>query len=214
MARVAAPGLVAITDLTRAPAAELLARAAQLAQLAQPGSLAVLLRDHQASPRERLELGRALSAIARAAGQELWVADRLDLALLLEADCLHLGEASVTARDARALLGAERRVSRAWHDVGPLSEASLRELVGVDSLLVSPILAPRKGRPALGVAALAAFCRSLQAQGQGAQVVALGGVNADTAPSCLGAGAAGVAAIGAAWSNDCAELVRALGIAR
>lgn len=214
MARAAAPGLVAITDLTRVPGVELLANAARLAQLAQPGSLAVLLRDHQASPRERLELGRALSAIARAAGQELWVADRLDLALLVQADGVHLGEASVTARDARQLLGAERRISRAWHDTGPLSEGSLRELAGVDSLLVSPILEPRKGRPALGVAALAAFCRSLRALGQSAPVLALGGVSAATAPSCLGAGAAGVAAIGAAWSSDSAELVRALGIAR
>jgi thiamine-phosphate pyrophosphorylase len=214
MARAAAPRLVAITDLTRVPAAELLARAAQLSQLAKPGSLAVLLRDHQASPRERLELGRALSRIVHAAGQELWVADRLDLALLLEANGLHLGEVSVTARDARQVLGAERRVSRAWHDTEPLAEGSLLELEGVDSVLVSPILEARKGRPALGVAALGAFARSLQGHGQATEVLALGGVSAATAPSCLAAGAAGVAAIGAAWSSDSAELVQALGIAR
>jgi thiamine-phosphate pyrophosphorylase len=209
-----APRLVAITDLTRLPAAELLTRTAELSRSARPGSVAVLLRDHQASARERLALGRELSQIVRARGQELWVADRLDLALLLEAEGLHLGEGSVTARDARHLLGAECRISRAWHDAGPLTAAAQRELEGVDYLLLSPIFEARKGRPALGVAALTALSSSLQAQGHRARVLALGGVSAAGAAQCLSAGVWGVAAIGAAWSNDVTELIRALAIAR
>jgi thiamine-phosphate pyrophosphorylase len=214
MALAPAPQLVAITDLTRTGPAQLVARTAELARSTRPGSLAVLLRDHQASARERLALGRELSRILHAAGHELWVADRLDLALLLDADGLHLGEASVTAREARALLGAARRISRAWHEPGPPSELGQRELDGVDCLLLSPIFEPRKGRAALGVAALGALVGALAAQGHGAQVLALGGVSAESARSCLAAGARGVAAIGAAWSSDATELVQALAIAR
>lgn len=214
MALAALPKLVAITDLTRFPAQRLLASAAELAYKASPGRVAVLLRDHQASSRERLGLGRELGRLLRAAEQQLWIADRLDLALLLAADALHLGEGSVTARDARELLGPERRISRAWHAAGPLSEAAVTELDGVDSLLVSPILEARKGRPPLGVAALGALTESLNARGISASVMALGGVSAATAPACLAAGAQGVAAISAAWSSDVFELVRALGISR
>jgi thiamine-phosphate pyrophosphorylase len=214
MVLAALPRLVAITDLTRSSAVHVLERSAELAQSARPGSFAVLLRDHQASPRERLALGRELSRLLRAAEQQLWIADRLDLALLLAADALHLGEGSVPARDARALLGPDQLVSRAWHDAGPLSEAALSELYGADNLLLSPILQARKGRPALGLAALGAFVSSLKARGNTTSVMALGGVSAGAAPACLAAGAQGVAAIAAAWSSDAVELVRALGIER
>jgi thiamine-phosphate pyrophosphorylase len=214
MALAALPKLVAITDLTRFSSEHVLARAAELAQQARPGSLAVLLRDHQLSARERLALGRELGRLLHAAEQQLWIADRLDLSLLLAADALHLGEGSVTARDARALLGPGRRISRAWHDAGPLSEARASELDGVDTLLLSPILEPRKGRPALGVAALGALVESLRERAISSSVVALGGISAAAAAACLTAGAQGVAAIAAAWSPDSEELVSVLGIAR
>jgi thiamine-phosphate pyrophosphorylase len=214
MACAELPKLVAITDLTRFSAEHLLARTAELAQKARPGGLAVLLRDHQANSRARLSLGRELGRRLRAAEQQLWIADRLDLALLLAADALHLGEGSMTARDARALLGPDRRISRAWHVAGPLSDSAATELDEVDNVLLSPILEPRKGRPALGVTALGALTESLKARGISAGVLALGGVSAALAPACLAAGAQGVAAISAAWSSDVVELVRALGIAR
>src|SRR5688572_17357516 len=145
MAHVLLPKLLAITDLTRFSASELIERARVLSAQAAPGSVAVLLRDHSASVRERLALGRALRELTRAAGQKLWVADRLDLALTLQADGAHLGEASVSAPQARKLLGSSFRISRAWHG----GSVSADELAGTDALLVSPIFEARKGRPAL-----------------------------------------------------------------
>lgn len=209
MASLPLPKLLAITDLTRVPASELLERARALSAGAAPGTVAVLLRDHGTSVRERLRLGRALRELTRAAGQELWVADRLDLAWILQADAAHLGEASVTALHARQLLGGSVRVSRSWHDIVPADELS-----GVDALLVSPIFEARKGRPALGVAALAEVARGLATAGSSARVYALGGVSASNAAACLAAGACGVAAIAAAWADDAPELLAALGVAR
>src|SRR5947207_2584141 len=100
------PRLVAITDLSVLPPDAMLARLSRLAQSARSGTLALLLRDHAASGKQRLRFGEELRAIAREQGQELWVADRLDLALLLEADAVHLGEASVSAAVARKVLPA------------------------------------------------------------------------------------------------------------
>jgi thiamine-phosphate pyrophosphorylase len=209
MLPTALPKLLAITDLTRYSAPELIERARALSVQAVPGSVAVLLRDHGASVRERLLLGRALRELTRAAGQQLWVADRLDLALTLQADGAHLGEASVTALQARQVLGSGLRISRAWHGA-----VAAGELAGTDAVLVSPIFEARKGRPALGVAALSGAARELSGLGSSAQVFALGGVCASNVAACLAAGAYGAAAIGAAWADDVGDLVAALGAAR
>jgi len=210
----AAPRLVAITDTDVAPAGELVARLRRLATSAVPGSVALLLRDHGLSGKARLELGLALRDVAREHQQSLWVADRLDLALLLDAAGLHLGEASVSARAARRLLPEAASISRAWHAT-LLDDAALSELSAVDALLVSPVLAPRKGRPALGLSALGVLGEQLRARNQAyPHLYALGGITARDAAACLAAGATGVAAIGAALAPDVAPLLDALAIGR
>ena len=202
------PRLVAITDLSLVDRASLRARLSTLAQLAQPGSLAILLRDHEASAQLRLDLGRELRSLTRATGHELWVADRIDLALVLDAEGLHLGEGSVPPSRARTLWPS-RHLSRAWHETTP---PSARELQGVDALVLSPLFAERKGRPALGPEALSELRRAL---GEPAPALyGLGGVSSATAAACLAAGAAGVAAIGAALSPTPSALLAALGALR
>jgi thiamine-phosphate pyrophosphorylase len=204
------PRLLAITDLTRLSSAELVQRAAALAQGARPGSVAIVLRDHSESVRVRLALGRQLRELTSRAGQALWVADRLDLALVLRADALHLGEASVTPRDARSLLGNERLLSRAWHD----ERVDAAELAGTDAVLLSPVMESRKGRPALGLRGLGDFAEALRAAPHPPRLYALGGVTAESAAACVAAGAWGVAAIGAAFSPQATELLEALEIRR
>lgn len=204
--------LVAITDSTLLPEPQLIARLRQLARLARPRTVALLLRDHDASARQRLALGEHLRAIAREHQQALWVADRADLGLLLEADVLHLGEASVRARTVRPLLPSATRISRAWHH--PHGTDRDPELIDVDGLLVSPVLAPRKGRPALGLAAFRALGEQLRARNPAYPLFALGGVAATNAADCLAAGATGVAAIGAALAMDPGPLLESLAIRR
>lgn len=210
---LALPRLVAITDLSLLPEAALEARLVELCEQARRGSVAVLLRDHATSARERLRWGERLRSVTRDAEQELWVADRLDLALLLEADGLHLGEASVRARDARRLLSRTCRITRAWHQ-GGLGAAAEQELEGTDALLVSPIFEARKSRPALGLAALEQLSRELSARAAPPQLYGLGAVTAERVQPCLNAGAWGVAAIGAALSGESGPLLASLGIER
>jgi len=213
-ARSALPRLIAITDSSLGDADTLPTRLRHLAERARPGSLALLLRDHAATAKQRLALGRELRDIAVSTGQALWVADRLDLALLLQADGVHLGEASVSAAVARRLVGERVVVSRAWHKATLQGTAATEELDDVDALLVSPVLEARKGRPALGLAALGGLGEQLRARNRACQLYALGGVSAETAAGCLAAGAAGVAAIGAAQVPDPSALLTALGLLR
>ncbi len=143
------PRLIAFTDLDLAPPATLTERSERAARRAKPGSVLFVLRDKERSARERVELGRALASVARGAGQLFGVADRLDLALLLGADALHLGEGSVATEDARRLLGGRAFVTRAVHVP---EDAALAE---ADGAVFSPVIEPRKSNPAWGLGGLA-----------------------------------------------------------
>jgi thiamine-phosphate pyrophosphorylase len=65
------------------------------------GAPAVQVRAKNASARELLELGRAVLPVARAHGALLFVNDRLDVALALGADGVHLGPDDVPVAAAR-----------------------------------------------------------------------------------------------------------------
>jgi thiamine-phosphate pyrophosphorylase len=163
----------------------------------------IQLRDRELDIRERLDLGRRLADVTREFDQVLCVNDRLDLARLLDAQALHLGESSVSARNVRQCEGDRFWLTRASHD------PSRCEADGADAVLLSPIFATRKGAPALGPGAIETACT-----GSSVPVYALGGVSADSAAFCFAAGAAGVAVIGAWLATDPAPLIGALKIDR
>lgn len=186
----AGPRVVVITDRTQLSPDETLARIDALAR-APAIRPAVLLRDPELTGRALHAWGALLRRRTLDAGVSLWVADRLDVAIALEADGVHLGRRSVRVSDARTLVG-QSLVSVACHDVGEVVEAA-RE--GADVVVLSPIFAsPGKGPP-LGVETLTAARRALDEAGLGAELVALGGVDAERVETCLTAGAIGVAAI-------------------
>jgi thiamine-phosphate pyrophosphorylase len=202
------PRLIAITDLQRFSPDHTLAVWRALAGSARAGSVAVQLRAPAEPARRLLEFGAALRAIAESHGQWLIVNDRLDLAALLEADAVHLGEASISVADARQL----------WH-AGPLFRACHAPLavsgLGADALLLSPIAAPRKGAPALGLAALGRAAEALVRAGEQTRLYALGGITPEAVEGCLSVGAFGVAAIEGVFAGaDPARWARTLGITR
>jgi thiamine-phosphate pyrophosphorylase len=200
------PRLIAVTDTTVAPRGVLEARLETLLAAAVPGSVMVQLRDRQLADRERIALGHELRALTRRYRQLFAVNDRCDLAFVLETDGLHLGEKSISPEDARKLVGS-LWISRACHD------PARAESQGADAVVLAPVLAPRKGASALGVAGIAAARGALA--GSSGLLYALGGVDAASAPACLAAGADGVAAIGAVLDGrDVLPLVDALGISR
>jgi thiamine-phosphate pyrophosphorylase len=195
------PRLMVFTDLALASADVWCERTSALSQGALPGSVVFVMRDKVESVRQRLRFGRELAARARAHGQRFGVADRVDVALALDADWVHLGERSMAPHAARELV-PQATLSCAWHDPTRAPEPS-----GEVSVL-SPVVAARKGHEALGFEAL----RRATAGVRGA-VFALGGVDATSAARCLAAGARGVAVIGAALvSSEQEALLGALGI--
>ena len=186
------PRVVQITESSALPGAELFARIAAVGALApaQRGRFAVQLRDPGLSSRALASLGARLRAATRPHGIALVINDRLDLALALGADGVHLGRRSVTVAEARALLGPDAWISVACHDVDDVIRAATE---GASAATLSPIFAsPGKGTP-LGTAALRAARSALG--GRPLALYALGGVDRASAPSCFAAGADGVASI-------------------
>lgn len=189
------PRIVQITESSALPEAELFARIAAASALApeQRRRFAVQLRDPGLSSRALASLGGRLRAATRPHGIALVINDRLDLALALGADGVHLGRRSIAVADARALLGPAAWISVACHDVDDVIRAAAE---GASAATLSPIFAsPGKETP-LGTTALRAARSALSDfGGRPLALYALGGVDRASAPSCFAAGADGVAAI-------------------
>jgi thiamine-phosphate pyrophosphorylase len=169
---------------------------------APPGSIAVELRDKEASASALAELARALLPICGAAGAKLLVNDRADVARAVGALGVHLPEAGLSIRDARAVLG-DAIVARSCHDAPGLERA---EREGADFATLGPIgSVPGKGPP-IGVDG---FGRAIA--GRSLPIYALGGVDTSNARELIARGARGVAVIRAVYgSADPERAVRSL----
>lgn len=188
------PRLIAVTDAQAVGHDATLMRVQTICAHCQPGTVLLQLRDRELPAGRLAFLGGALRKMCRSTGQRFAVNDRLDLALLLGADAVHLGERSVSVGDARRLL-PEAAVYAAVHD----PKAALTS--SADAVVLAPVFAPRKGAPALGLEALAELATALRKRPGAPLLYALGGVTPKHAAACLEAGATGVAAQGAVWGD-------------
>lgn len=171
---------------------------------APPGRLAVQLRAKSLGAGELLACAHELRALTRAAGALLLVNDRVDVAALCGADGVHLPEAGLSPRAARAALGPGALIGSSCHDARGLARAA--EAGSPSYATLSPVFAVAGKAPALGVAAFGALAREAALP-----VYALGGIRTDHLPALHGAGARGVAVISAAFGNpQPAQAVRAL----
>jgi thiamine-phosphate pyrophosphorylase len=161
------------------------------------GATAIQLRDKGASGRQLAETGRALHELTRAAGAILIVNDRVDVAVAIDADGVHVGQEDLAAADARKIIGPGKIVGVS---AATIAEAIAAERDGADYLGVGTVFATGSkadaGAP-IGTEALARVAGAVRIPS-----VAIGGINAANAAACIEAGAAGVAVISAVVSAD------------
>jgi thiamine-phosphate pyrophosphorylase len=167
-----------------------------------PRAVAVQLREKDLSGRALCELAHALRIETAAAGAQFYVNDRIDVALAVGADGVHLGGEALSAADARAI-GPALAVGVSAHGLDDVRAAAGR----ADFAFLGPIYdTPSKRRygSPLGAAALIA------AAGLGLPLVAIGGIEPAAVGGAVTAGARGVACIRAVMSAaDPAAAVRA-----
>ena len=145
--------------------------------------------DHQ-----RFRTATALRQLCWDHGALFIVNDRVDLALAVEADGVHLGQGDLPPLAARRLLGPERLIGRSTHCPDHLRQAVAD---GCDYVGVGPVHAtPTKpGRPPVGLDYVrqATACSPVPC-------FAIGGVNLENAHQAMGSGAHGVAVVRALMS--------------
>ena len=182
--------------------------AVALAEAILAGGAALLqLRAKDAATAELVALARAIKARTDAAGARLIINDRADVARLVGAAGVHLGQDDLPPAAARAILGPAAVIGFSTHSLDQVA-AALRD-GAIDYLAFGPIYpttSKRGADPAQGLVALSAV-RALCAL----PLVAIGGIDASTVADVLAAGADAVAVIGAvAGAADPAAALRAL----
>lgn len=156
------------------------------------GATVVQLRDKAATTRELLRMGEELLAVTRPAGVPLIVNDRLDVALALDADGVHLGQEDLPAAVARRLLGPDKILGVSADTVEEALEA---QQAGADYLGVGDVFGTRSkpdAGEAIGLEGLRRVAEAVRIP-----VVGIGGVTAENAAAVVEAGAAGVAVLSA-----------------
>ena len=153
------------------------------------GARLVQLREKDLEGGALLALTRELRALTKKFAAELWINDRLDVALAAAADGVVLPGNSFASADARRLLGSDRGVGRSTHSAAEVERAAAE---GLDLALFGPVHAtPSKAAqgPPQGLEALQRAARA------SIPLYAVGGIDAANAAAAIDAGAWGVAVI-------------------
>jgi thiamine-phosphate pyrophosphorylase len=198
--RIILPRLYPITD-TRLSG---LTHAEQVERLAAGGATLVQLRDKLSAPREFYETARRAVEVAHALGVRLIINDRVDIALAVDADGVHLGQDDLPVERVRQVIGAERILGYSTHNVQQALEANSAP---VDYIAVGPVFETRTKEnpdPVVGPELIRQLKRQLTKP-----LVGIGGITLDSAPAVIAAGADSVAVISDLYaSGDIAARTR------
>lgn len=181
--------LIVITDRALAAPGDI---ATVTAEALRAGAPAVQLREKHLPPRDVAPLARRLRAAAHAAGALFFVNDRLDLALAVDADGVHLGPDDLPVRAARRTAPPGFLIGYSTDDPDAAAKAVAD---GADYIGCGTVYGTRtkaEAGTAIGLSRLAAVVRAVEAP-----VVGIGGITTDRAATVLGTGAAGCAVVSA-----------------
>ncbi|MBU5635657.1 thiamine phosphate synthase [Geomonas sp. Red69] len=173
------------------------------------GVRAVQLRDKGSSTKELYETAQELRRLTSRYGARLFVNDRVDVALAVDADGVHIGSSSLPLYKVRRLLGERKLIGVSCHNQ---TQAITAQEMGADFITFGPVYyTPSKaeyGEP-VGLDKLNKVAQMLQIP-----VFALGGVNLENCAETVAGEARGIALISAILSaadpRDAAKKLLAL----
>lgn len=174
-----------------------LSHAQQVARLVEGGASLIQLRDKHAAPREFYREAAAALRVARAYNARLIINDRVDIALALGADGVHLGQADLPVKAARSLLGHHAIIGFSTHSA---EQAQLATSLPVDYIAFGPVFATTTKQNPEPVAGLAELREVSEAWGRIARpmpLVAIGGIAVSNLRQAIDAGADSLAVIAA-----------------
>ena len=174
-----------------------LSHAEQVRLLTLGGASLIQLREKHLPPLDFFEQAKAAVAVAKQAGVQLLINDRVDIAIAAGAAGVHLGQDDMPPEAARKLLGPDAIVGYSTHN---LDQAINATKLPIDYLAIGPIFSTTTKSdtaPVLGLEGLRAVRHAIG----GFPLVAIGGITQANAHEVLEAGADSVAVISAILSD-------------
>lgn len=161
------------------------------------GVKAIQLREKDLVSRDLYEIAYELRKLTSRYDARLFINDRIDIALAVEADGVHLGNSSIPLHRARKILGEKRLIGVSCHN--QISAITAQE-TGADFITFGPVFyTPSKavyGDPT-GTDKLHTIANLLQIP-----VFALGGINRHNVPQAIAAGVHGIALVSAIMAAE------------
>lgn len=167
--------------------------ALDIAREALEGGVTIFqLREKEAPLKQVLEQGAQLRELCRQYGVPFLVNDRIDVAILLDADGVHVGQDDIPGLQARKLLGENKIVGIS---AGTMEEAEWAMAQNPDYLGVGPVYATSTKQDA-GEAIGTSLIQQI-ADRWSIPMVGIGGIHNDNTAKVIQAGAKGVAVVSA-----------------
>lgn len=180
------PKLYPITDARLSG----LSHAEQVERFAAGGATLIQLRDKTASPRQFYEAAVEALQVARSLKVRIIINDRVDIAIAVGADGVHIGQDDLPPEKARALVGENRLIGYSTHD---LQQAIRADSMPVDYVAIGPVFqtsTKENPDPVVGLQALGLIKSQITKP-----LVAIGGITLAQAAAVLQAGADSLAII-------------------
>ncbi len=164
------------------------------------GATIVQYREKSASTRQMIDDALVLRDLCRANGVPFLVNDRVDVALAVDADGVHVGQDDMPASLARKLIGREKilGVSAENEEQARAAIADGADYVGAGAVFATATKAD--ANQPIEIAGLLKIARMCTIP-----MVGIGGIHSSNAASVIRAGAAGVAVVSAIVSADDVE---------
>ncbi|MCT4586221.1 MAG: thiamine phosphate synthase [Carboxylicivirga sp.] len=161
------------------------------------GVTMVQLREKDISTHDFYQLAKELKKVLTPLNVPLIINDRLDIALAVDADGLHIGQSDMPYEVARQLMGADKIIGLSVETIEQAREANQLD---VDYIGLSPVFSTMTKTDINtplgleGIKEIASFTKH--------KTVAIGGINTDNAGDIIKNGADGIAVVSAIVSQE------------
>lgn len=161
------------------------------------GVTMVQVREKHGDVRAFIERALAVKKVLHGTGVPLIINDRVDVALAVDADGVHLGQSDMPAKVARQLIGPDKILGLSIETQGQLAEADSLPIdyIGLSAIFATPTKTNTKNH--WGIDGLNAALKATSLP-----VVAIGGINEGNIPELCSTGVHGLALVSAICSAD------------
>ena len=169
----------------------------QVDRMISGGAAFIQIREKHGTSRDFYCAAVEAIKLARTKNVRVIINDRVDIAMMVDADGVHLGQEDISPVHARRLLGENKIIGYSTHTAVQAAEAVK---LPIDYLAFGPVFPTRTKEnpdPVVGIKQLA----QIKQIAGGLPLVAIGGIDASNVRSVLDAGADTAAVISAALSG-------------